>query len=182
MRRGHQNNGSLCRTGLFTVLTHFKYDKYQYSSFEFMVMDPPVSSKKERKWARQLKSYQFWGKTNAKNGLLNTVFPRPEGRVSCSWSSPPEFLQKSCEKWLIWTKRSFTIIWMPLEKADVKCHILCCYLTGLKEEWNLCQSRYLFFLLWRCTFQCEGFSQKDTFLEQDNDMKRRMLWRSLSPF
>lgn len=74
---------------------HFKYGKYQYSSFEFMVTNPPVSSKKERKQARQLKPYQFWGKTNAKNGPRNVTFPRPEGRVSCSWSSPPEFLQKS---------------------------------------------------------------------------------------
>lgn len=145
-------------------------------------MNPPVSSKKERKQARQLKPYQFWGKTNAKTRPLNAMFPRPEGRFYCSWSYPPEFLQKSCEKWLVWTKGCFTIIQTPLEKADVKCHILCCYLTGLKEEWSLCQSQYLFFLLQMCTLQCEGFSWKDTFLKRDSNMKRRTLWRSLSPF
>ncbi|TRZ23533.1 hypothetical protein HGM15179_003547 [Zosterops borbonicus] len=29
------------------VLTHFKYDKHQYSSFEIIVMNPPASSKGE---------------------------------------------------------------------------------------------------------------------------------------
>lgn len=62
-------------TGLFTVLTHFKYEKHQYTSFEFMAMNPPVSSKR-------LKPYQFKGETDAKNRPLNAVLSRSEWKVS----------------------------------------------------------------------------------------------------
>lgn len=138
------------------------------SSSEFMVMHPPFSSEEERKskaWitsnspGQQLNLISFEVRQML-NWPLSAMFSKPEGRVSCSWSSPSRVFQKSCEKWLVWTKGSFTIIWKPLEKADVKCHVLCCYLTGPKEERSLCQRQCLFFLLWRYTLRREGFSQR----------------------
>lgn len=143
-----------------------------------MVINPPVSSKKERKQERQLNSYQFWGKTNAETRPLNGVFPRPERRVSGSWSCPPEVLQKSCKKWLVWTKGFLAIIWKLLQKAIVKYHILSCYLTSLNEAYvrvGIC-----FSFCGDAQFKYEGLSPKDTFLEQDRNINGRMVWRSLS--
>lgn len=157
------------------------FQSWQYSSHEFIVMNPSISSKEERKsnaWItsnspRQQPNLHTFEERQMPNRPLNAIFSiQREGFLLSVL--PFEVFQKCCEKWLVWTKESFTTIRKALEQADVKCHVLCCYLMDHKEEWSSCQNQYLFFLLWRYTLQHKGFSQTDTFAEKERDMKNAL--------
>lgn len=157
------------------------FQSWQYSSHEFIVMNPPISSKEERKsnaWIalnslRQQPNLHIFEERQMPNQHLNVMFSIQREYFLFS-ILPFKVFQKCCEKWLVRTKESFTTIRKPLEQADVKCHVICCYLMGHKEEWSSCQNQYFFFLLWRYTLQLEGFSQKDTLVKNDSDMKNAL--------